>query len=308
MTQKREKVKCPVCGLKFIPESFHYEKTGFDQIETKGELIEFPNGKHQLELKAFTSFKGAYVTYCPECKYFIKFAAEIGKKEIVEDPSLIKKLGSIKEFGEIYKYQYEPLEKPYMDFSDYFLEKTDDIKKSIRESLDKVNLAQWSTSYNQWKENKSIDSFKFLIHFFSNLISYLDSQVDDSDNKTVVQKIEELNLSKNLEVLINKVRELRNKISHEVYELSEEEEQLVENAFIQFIQYLILEQLTPLNLNKIKIEKEYSFIDINKVNYEILRFLHLYLGNLLHISNFYHEFLVPLFKDLSINYSEYNPK
>ncbi|MFW9819978.1 MAG: hypothetical protein ACFFE5_10240, partial [Candidatus Thorarchaeota archaeon] len=205
------------------------------------------------------------------------------------------------------KYQYEPLEKPYMDFSDYFLEKTDNIKISIKNALDKVNLAQWSTSYNQWKENKSIDSFKFLIHFFSNLISYLDSQIEDSDNKTVVQKIEELNLSKNLEVLINKVRELRNKISHEVYELSQEEEELVENAFCQFIHYLILEQLTPLNLNNIKIEKEYNFIDINKVNYEIVKFLHLYLGKLLHMTNFYHEFLIPLFKDLKLKYSDYIP-
>ncbi|MFX0024056.1 MAG: hypothetical protein ACFE9S_17140 [Candidatus Hermodarchaeota archaeon] len=308
MIQKREKVKCPVCGLKFIPESFHFEKTSFDQPESKGAEIEFPNGKRQLTLKPFTAFRGSFITYCPDCRYLIKFAAELGTKELVEDPSLIKKLGAIKEFGNIYKYQYEPLVKPYMDYSDYFLEKTDNIKKSIKEALDKVNFAQWSTSYNQWKENKTVDSFKFLIHFFSNLISYLDSQVEDSDNKTVAQKIEELNLSKNLEVLLNNVRELRNKISHEIYELSEEEEKLVENAFTQFIRYLILEQLTPLNLNKIKIEKDHSFIDIDKVNYEIIKFLHLYLGNLLHFTNFYHEFLIPLFTDLKINYSGYNPK
>ncbi len=307
MSQKREKVKCPVCGFKFIPESFHFEKTSFDQVENKGELIEFPNGKHQLELKPFTSIRGALVTYCPDCKYLIKFAAEMGSKEAVEDPSLIKKLGGIKEFGKIYKYQYSPIEKPYMDHSDYFLEKTDGIKKDIKEALDKVNLAQWSTSYNQWKENKSIDSFKFLIHFFSNLVDYLDSQIEDSDNKTVIQKIEELNLSENLEILIKKVGELRNKISHEVYELSEEEAALVENAFTVFMHYLIKEQLGPLNLNKIKIEREHNFIEINKVNYEILRFLHLYLGNLFHIKNFYHEFLIPLFEDLKIQYSDYNP-
>lgn len=307
MIQKREKVKCPVCGLKFIPESFHFEKTSFDQRESKGELIEFPNGKYQLELKPITSFRGSFVTYCPECKYLIKFAAEIGQKEIVEDPSRIKKLGGIKEFGKIYKYQYEPLKKPYMDYSDYFLETTDNINLSIKEALDEVNLAQWSTSYNQWKENKSIDSFKFLIHFFSSLITYLDSQVDESDNKTVIQKIEELNLSKNLEVLIKKVRELRNKIAHEVYELSEEEEELVENAFTHFMRYLILKQLTPLNLNKITIEKEYNFIDMNKINYEILRFLHLYLGNLFHIKNFYHKFLIPLFMTLKLEYENYNP-
>ena len=178
---------------------------------------------------------------------------------------------------------------------------------SIKEALDVVNLAQWGASYNQWKENKSIDSFKFLIHFFSSLITYLDSQVDDTDNKTVIEKIEELNLSKNLEVLLDKVRELRNKIAHEVYELSEDEEELVENAFTRFMRYLILKQLTPLNLNKIEVEKDYNFIDLDKVNYEILRFLHLYLGNLLHIKNFYQEFLIPLFKALEIDYANYNP-
>ncbi|MHA1456213.1 MAG: hypothetical protein ACTSR5_09580 [Promethearchaeota archaeon] len=130
-----------------------------------------------------------------------------------------------------------------------------------------------------------------MIHFFSSLITYLNSQVDESDNKTVIQKIEELNLSKNLEVLIKKVRELRNKISHEVYELNVEEEELVENAFIHFMHYLILKQLSPLNINKIEIEKEYSFIEIDKVNCEILRFLHQYLGNLFHIKNFYADFL-----------------
>jgi hypothetical protein len=141
MSQRREKVKCPVCGFKFIPESFQFEKTSFDQEENKGESIEFPNGKHQLELKPFTSIRGSFVTYCPECKYLIKFAAELGKKEMVEDPSIIKKLGGIKEFGNIYKYSYDPLEKPFMDYSDYFLEKTDTIKQSIKEALDEVNLA-----------------------------------------------------------------------------------------------------------------------------------------------------------------------
>ena len=138
-------------------------------------------------------------------------------------------------------------------------------------------------------------------------MDYLDSQVDDVDNKTVIQKIEEINLSKNLEILIKKVRELRNKIAHEVYELSEEEEELVENSFTQFMRYLILKQLTPLNLNNINIEQDYNFIDINKINYEILRFLHLYLGNLLHFKNFYLEFLIPLFKDLKMQNSDYNP-
>jgi hypothetical protein len=131
--------------------------------------------------------------------------------------------------------------------------------------------------------------------------------VIESDTKTVIQKIEELNLSKNLEILIKKAGEIRNKIALETYELSEEEEELVENAFTHFMHYLILKQLTPLNLNNITIEQEYNFIDISKVNYEILRFIHEYIGNLLHMKNFYHEFLIPLFEALKIEHSDYNP-
>jgi len=307
MKQKREKVKCPVCDFRFIPESFHFEKTHFDQLESKGELIEFPNGKHQLEIKPFTTIRGSYITYCPECGYLIRFVAEIARKEVVEDPSLIKKLGAIKEFGKVYKYQFNPNEKPYMDYSDYFIEKVDNIKLDIKKALDDVNFDHWGSFYNKWKEDKSIDSFKFLIHFYTSLIDYLDSQVEEHNNKSVAQKIEELHLPQNLEILTKNVGYLRNKIAHEVYELTEEEEQLVESTFTQFMRYLIMKQLTPLNLNKIRIEPEHDFIDINKVNYEIQDFLYIYLENLLHIKEFYTVFLVPLLEDLGINNPNYNP-
>ncbi|MFX1503460.1 MAG: hypothetical protein ACFFDH_21030 [Promethearchaeota archaeon] len=307
MKQKREKVKCPVCGIEFIPESFYFEKAHFDQIESKGELIEFPNGEHQIELKPFTSIRGSYVTYCPKCGYLIKFAAEIGRKEIVEEPSLIKKLGAIKEFGKVYKYKFDPNEKPYMDYSDYFIEKVDKIKKKIKNSLDKVNFNQWGSSYNKWKEDKTIDSFKFLVHFYSTLLDYLDSQVEEYDTKSVVQKIEELNLPKSLEILTKNVEALRNKAAHEVYELNEEEEELIESTFTQFMQYLIIKHLAPLDLDKIRIEKEYDFIDINKINYEIQEFLHLYLGGVLHIKGFYSVFLIPLLEELGVKNPDYNP-
>jgi hypothetical protein len=305
MTLKKEKIKCPVCNSKFIPESFHFEKTSFDQLESKGELVEFPKGSHQLEVKPFTSIRGSYVTYCPQCGYLIKFAAELGRKEIVEEPSRIKKWGSFKEFGKSYKYKYDPREKPFMDYSDYFIEKVDTLKKNIKNALDEVNFAQWGSSYSTWKEDKSIDSFKFLIHFYSTLVDYLDSQVDDSNNKTVGQKIEEINLPKSLELLVKKVKELRNKIAHEVYELNEEEENLVERTFTQFMYHLVMKQLKPLNLDKIKIESEYSFIDINKIKYQIQEFLHLYLGNLLPLKEFYNEFLIPLLEELGVKTPEY---
>ncbi|MFX1418699.1 MAG: hypothetical protein ACFE9N_07250 [Promethearchaeota archaeon] len=307
MKQRREKMKCPVCDFNFIPESFQFEKISFDQLTTKGELIEFLNGKHQLELKPFTSVKGSFVTYCPQCGYLMKFAAEIGRKELLEDPSLIKKLGAIKEFGKVYKYQFDSTGKPYMDYSDYFIEKVDNIKKHIKDALYEVNFEHWVTYYKKWKQDKTIDSFKFLIHFYSTLVDYLDSQIEDHNNKTIAQKIEELNLPKNLELLTKSVKDLRNKIAHDAYELDEKEEALIESTFTQFMRYLIVKQLTPLNLNKITIEREYDFIDLNKIKYEIQEFLHVYLGKLLPIKEFYNLFLSPLFEELGVKTPDYNP-
>ncbi|MFX1452515.1 MAG: hypothetical protein ACFFCM_16885, partial [Promethearchaeota archaeon] len=231
---------------------------------------------------------------------------EMGRKEVLEDPSLIKKLGAIKEFGKIYKYQFDALEKPFMDYSDYFIEKVDEIKISIKSALDEVNFSQWGSSYNKWKEDKSIDSFKFLIHFYSTLVDYLDSQVDNENTKSVVEKIEELNLPTNLDILVKNVNKLRNKVAHEIYELTEEEEELVESTFTQFMQFLIIKQLSPLNLDKIKIKAEYDFIDINKINYKIQEFLHMYLGKMLHIRDFNNRLLIPIFEELGVKTNDYN--
>ena len=65
--------------------------------------------------------------------------------------------------------------------------------------------------------------------------------------------------------------------------------------------YLVMKHLKPLNLNKIEIEPEYSFIEIDKVNHEIQSFLHLYLGRTLGIKEFFNNFLTPLLKDLGIS-------
>jgi len=67
-----------------------------------------------------------------------------------------------------------------------------------------------------------------------------------------------------------------------------------------------MKQLKPLNLDKIKIESEYSFIDINKIKYEIQEFLHLYLGNVLPLKDFYNDFLIPLLDELGVRHPNYN--
>ena len=296
----KKKIKCPICNKKFIPESFHIEKIHFDLVESKGELMEFQKEKHQIVIKPFSSIRGSWVTYCPECGFMFKFAAEVGKKEIVEETSRIKKLSSFKEFGKHYKYAYTPQNKPYMDYLDYFIEKVDNIKKTIKNALDEVNFFQWGDPYREWKHDKNVDSFKFLVRFFTNLEEYTEAHVEEPNNKTMGEKIKELGLPRDLELLMQSIRQIRNKIVHEAYELTEEEDNTIENAFISFVSHLVVKQLKPLNLDKIKIETEYSFIEINKINYEIQNFLKLYLYSTLRIKEFDKLLLTPLLQDLGI--------
>lgn len=304
MTQNKipasKKIKCPICSYKFIPESFHFEKIHFELIESKGELMEFQNEKHQIVIKPFSSIRGSWVTYCSECGFMFKFAGEIGKKEMVEEASRIKKWGAFKEFGKHYKYTFVPQNKPYMDYLDYFIEKVDGIKNTIKNALDEINFFQWGDPYREWKHDKNVDSFKFLVRFFTNLDDYTETHVEDHNNKDMEEKIKELDLPGDLEILMQSIRKLRNKIVHEAYELTEEEDNTIEKAFVRFMSHLVVKQLKPLNLDKIKIESEYKFIDINKINYEIQNFLQLYLYSTLRIKEFHQLFLTPLLEDLGI--------
>ena len=294
------KIKCPICSYEFIPEAFHVEKTNFDVIESKGELIEFQNKKHQVVVKPYSSIKGSWVTYCPDCGFIIKFAAEVGKKEILEEASLIKKLGAFKEFGNTYKYSFTPQEKPYMDYLDYFIQKADNIKNKIKNALDEIDFVNWGNPYREWKHNKNVDAFKFLVKFYSNLEDYCNAQVENYKTKDMPEKLVELNLPPDLEKLIQSIRALRNTIVHEAHELTEEEENIIETSYIQFIFYLVMKHLKPLALNKIEIEPDYNFIEVDKINHEIQSFLHLYLGTILGIKDFYNKFLIPLLDELGI--------
>lgn len=296
----KKKIICPICNSNFIPESFHYEKTDFDAIESKGELMEFQNEKHQLVYKPYSSFRGSWVTSCPECGYMLRFVAEIGKKEIVEEDSRLKKWGAFKEFGNAYKYNYEPINKPYMDYLDYFIEKVDEIRNEIKKSLDEINFNQWGQPYRDWKNDKSFDAFKFLIKFYTNLEEFCNSQVEDAKNKDMEQKVRELQLSKDLENTIQSIRNLRNKIVHEAYEITEQEQKMIGDAYSQLMYWIVSKFLKPLKLDKIEIDTEYQFIDITHVNYEIRNFLRLYLYSTLGIKDFDKKFLNPLLLELGI--------
>ncbi|MBY8981825.1 MAG: hypothetical protein KGD57_02685 [Candidatus Lokiarchaeota archaeon] len=122
-----------------------------------------------------------------------------------------------------------------MDHSDYFIEKVDNIKLSIKKQLDEIKFDHWGIPYKEWKTDKTVDTFKFIIRFYTNLNDYTNSQIPNSNNKDMQQKIQELDLPALLQDLLIDIQKLQNKVSRDVYELEEEEEELVDNAFIQFI-------------------------------------------------------------------------
>lgn len=300
MPQNKKRIKCPLCNQEFIPESFHHEKIHFDTVESKGELMKFQNEKHQVVVKPYSTIRDAWVTHCPKCGFIIKFAEEVGKKEQLDDPSLIKKLIGFKEFGNTYQYNYVPQDKPYMDFLDYFIEKVDNARSRIQSALAEIDFIHWGSPYQEWKHDRNVDAFKFLVKFYTNLEDYCKTRIEDPNNKDMDQKITELNLPEDLNNNMQDIRILRNKIVHEAYEIAEEEEVKIEDTYIQFMYWLVSTYLKPLYLDKIEIESEYSFLDINKINYEIREFLHLYLGSTLRIKNFDDKFLTPLLNELGI--------
>ena len=263
--------------------------------------MKFQNEKHQVVIKPYSIIRDAWVTHCPECGFIIKFVEEVGKKEQLDDPSLIKKLIGFKEFGNIYQYNYVPQEKPYMDFLDYYIEKVDNARSKIKSALAEIDFIHWGSPYQEWKHDRNVDAFKFLVKFYTNLEDYCQTRIEDPNNKDMDQKISELNLPEDLNNNMQDIRILRNKIVHEAYEIAEEEEVKIEDTYIQFMYWLVSTYLKPLGLDKIKIEPEYTFLDISKINYEIREFLHLYLGSTLRIKNFYDKFLTPLLKELGIH-------
>lgn len=67
-------------------------------------------GSRQLILRPFTLIRRFWVTYCTQCGYILKFAAEIGKKELVDEPTYRGNSGEFGEFGKTYKLNFYSIE------------------------------------------------------------------------------------------------------------------------------------------------------------------------------------------------------
>ncbi len=297
----KEKITCPLCGSQFIPESFHLEKPSLEPKWYKSERMDFGRGSYQLNIRPFTLIRRFWVTHCTECGYILKFAAEIGKKELVDDPTGKGGSGEFGEFGKTFTHNFYSIENPYMDYLDYFVEKLNIIQEDIKKVLDEIKMAEWGSIYKDWKENKTIDSFKFLVRFISSLDDYYKSQLGNDVKKEMPDKIKELNFSEALSESLIKINNIRNKAVHKGYELDDQDDNTIDETFFQFMFNLVLKQLKKLNLNEIQIEKEYNFIDVNKIKLEIRGFLGRYLGGNLRLKDLYKNFLIPLLEKLEIS-------
>jgi hypothetical protein len=95
---KTEKIKCPLCGVEFIPRFFHLEKLKYEvtapvHIVDRFKFKATNGGFHPPNIVS-----RSWVTTCPKCQYIIKFAAEMGKKEFLDqDSTSFLKLREFKE-------------------------------------------------------------------------------------------------------------------------------------------------------------------------------------------------------------------
>lgn len=218
----------------------------------------------------------------------------------MEKPTHNQHSGEFKESGNIYKYNIYTYKKPFIELTDYRTGIIDRIKNDIKTALDDLKISEWGSVYKAWRNEKIIDSFKYLTRFISALDDYYKSIFGSEIKKEMPEKIRELNFPPELENLLLTLNKIRNKMIHEDYELKEKDELIIEDAYFKLMFNLISEKLKTLNLNNIPIETDKIFIKINDIYYEIRIFLHIYLGESLGLKKFYDPFLIPLLKLLKI--------
>ena len=170
----------------------------------------------------------------------------------------------------------------------------------IKKSLKTLNINEWGYLCRGFLTEKNIDPFKFLIRFYANLENYCNSAINNSKEKDMYQKIKESDFPQQLEDLLDETRKLRNKVVHESYDLNEDDAELIKNAFLAFLSYLISTELAKLKLKSQVENIEYNFINKKGLLWEIKRFLRVDLGEILKFQGYYHNFLVPILDDLGI--------
>jgi hypothetical protein len=264
MTQK-EKLKCPVCNIKFIPRTFYPEEAIFSTSDGK-KLSGFNGYISSSGVKPMEVILSSWITYCPSCNYVLKFVKEIVKKEKIQSQSAIVK--DIKEKYNSYYFGF-----PFEDYSLYLQSVAEKVKATIETSLNNLNLS----AFENMREIK--DTFKLLVRFYANLENYCNSQLSGEDDKDLEEKIKLLGLSAELEEMLVELNEIRDKTVHSDYELSDDDKVKVNRAVTGFLLNRIENHIKPL-INGKKLKSKYNYVDMRDLNSEIKIYLSGYFNNI----------------------------
>ncbi|MFX0004301.1 MAG: hypothetical protein ACFFAA_08650 [Promethearchaeota archaeon] len=261
---KKEKLNCPLCDMKFIPRTFYPEEATFS---SDGKLLSGFNGYISSSgVKPSEVILSSWITYCPNCNYIMKFVKEIVKKEKILSPTV-----NTKEVKDKYNNYYFGF--PFEDYTQYLSGVSEEVKNTIKNSLNGVDLNVWENMY------EIEDSFKLLVRFYANLEKYCDAQLPNDSNKELTKKIKLLKLSSDLENLLLQLNEIRKQTIQGNMELSSGDKEKVNNAVVNFTLNLIEKHIRPV-LDEKKLKSKYSYIDIKDLNNEIKVFLNGYLNGL----------------------------
>lgn len=135
--------------------------------------------------------------------------------------------------------------------------------------------------FNKWFKN-SVDDFKFIIKFNTALEKYCESQIKNENiqEEDMPTKIKTCHFSTELENKLIKINALRNKVTHENYNIIEEDKELYKCIYPLLMKELFLRHLSSLQLSSIKIPEEHNMLDLNDIQHEMWVELHRILRNL----------------------------
>jgi len=263
--KQKEKLKCPVCNIKFIPRTFYPEEAIFSTSDGK-KLSGFNGYISSRGVKPTEVILSSWITYCPSCNYVLKFVKEIVKKEKIQSQSALVK--DIKEKYNNYYFGFQ-----FEDYSQYLQNISEKVKSTIETSLKNLNLS----AFENMHEIK--ETFKLLVRFYANLENYCNSQFSEEIDKDLEDKIKLLDLSADLEEILLELNEIRNKTIHSDYELSDDDKAKVNRAVTGFMLNRIEKHIKPL-INGKKLKSKYNYVDIRDLNSEIKIYLNGYLRNI----------------------------
>jgi len=297
---KIKKVKCPICGKKFVPKSFHREKVKYEFGSTFYR-IKNPKFKNSNENgRPYNIVRRSWVTFCPKCKYIIKFAAEVGKKEMLAEFSSFLHLKEFKENGNIYEYNFYNYGKPYKEALYYNEILMEGMRNNILNTLEDLKLESWGKLYKMWKSEKTIDSFKFLIRFYSLILKYIEIPDIEISNEKYSEQIKKLDISEDLKKDLLEIKKLRNKVVYEYHDLNEMDEKFIQNIFVNLVFDLIFKKLVQMGLNSIYNKKDTEIIDNKFIYSKLKKIIGNYLEEQLGLGEYANEFVISLLNKLKI--------